>query len=126
MRGTVRIVVPRRRFSIPCSTCLSSPLLLPIKVVAPARQGIERMTSPQRLSFRAISLFFLMLPMTTPRAYSQSSDAAATPATSTAKSSAPSTQKILSKDFTLEGGTVWTAPGITLEPGQHVVVTAEG
>ena len=84
------------------------------------------MTSPQRLSFRAISLFFLMLPVTTPRAYSQSSDAAATPATSTAKSSSPSTKKILSKDFTLEGGKVWTDTGITLEPGQHVVVTAEG
>jgi hypothetical protein len=84
------------------------------------------MTSPQRLSLRAISLFFLVLPLATPRACSQSSDAADTPATSAAKSLAPSTKKILSKDFTLEGEKVWTDTGIALEPGQHVVVTAEG
>ena len=39
---------------------------------------------------------------------------------------APSTKQILSKSFTLEGGKVWTDTGITLEPGQRVVFTAEG
>ncbi len=39
---------------------------------------------------------------------------------------APSTKQILSKSFTLVGGKVWTDTGITLEPGQRVVLTAEG
>ena len=39
---------------------------------------------------------------------------------------ATSTKQILSKSFTLEGGKVWTDTGITLEPGQRVVFTAEG
>jgi len=30
------------------------------------------------------------------------------------------------KNFTLEGGKVWTDTGITLQPGQRIVVTAEG
>lgn len=84
------------------------------------------MTPPREFFLRAVSLVFLTLPMVTPRAVAQSSDAAAPAATSAAKSSAPSAKKILSKDFTLEGGKVWTDSGITLEPGQHVVVTAEG
>jgi LssY C-terminus len=40
--------------------------------------------------------------------------------------SAPSTKQLLSKSFTLEGGKVWTDTGISLEPGQTIVVTAEG
>jgi len=30
------------------------------------------------------------------------------------------------KNFTLDGGTVWTDTGITLQPGQRIVVTAQG
>ena len=30
------------------------------------------------------------------------------------------------KNFTLEGGKIWTDTGITLQPGQRIVVTAEG
>jgi LssY-like putative type I secretion system component LssY len=39
---------------------------------------------------------------------------------------APAAKQILSKSLTLEGGKVWTDTGITLEPGQRVVFTAEG
>ncbi|MGB7727656.1 MAG: LssY C-terminal domain-containing protein [Candidatus Acidiferrum sp.] len=39
---------------------------------------------------------------------------------------APAAKQIMSKSFTLEGGKVWTDTGITLEPGQRVVFTAEG
>jgi hypothetical protein len=58
----------------------------------------------------------------------QSAGTAAQPATKnpTVASPAPSGKLILSKDFTLEGGKVWTDTGITLEPGQHIIVTAEG
>jgi hypothetical protein len=48
---------------------------------------------------------------------------------STAKSpsaSTPSTKQLLSKSFTLEGDKVWTDTGIPLEPGQKIVVTAQG
>jgi hypothetical protein len=39
----------------------------------------------------------------------------------------PKTGKLLqTKNFTLDGGKVWTDTGITLEPGQRIVVTAEG
>ena len=37
-----------------------------------------------------------------------------------------SAQQPLSKEFTLDGGKVWTDTGITIEPGQHIVVTASG
>lgn len=39
---------------------------------------------------------------------------------------AASQQKISSKDFTLKGATVWTDTGITVQPGQHIVATADG
>lgn len=38
----------------------------------------------------------------------------------------PSGQKRLSKDFTLKGDPIWTDTGIDLQPGEHVVVTAQG
>ena len=72
------------------------------------------MTSLQKFFPGVLSLAFLMLPLPTPRTSANSAQ------------SAPSTKKILSKDFTLEGTKVWTDTGITLEPGQHIVVTAEG
>ena len=72
------------------------------------------MTSLQKFFPGVLFLAFLMLALPTPRT-------SANPA-----QSAPSTKKILSKDFTLEGAKVWTDTGITLEPGQHIVVTAEG
>ena len=72
------------------------------------------MTSFQKFFPGVLFLAFLMLALPTPRT-------SANPA-----QSAPSTKKILSKDFTLEGAKVWTDTGITLEPGQHIVVTAEG
>ena len=79
------------------------------------------MTSLQKFFAGGLFLAFLILPLATPRACAQSSG---TPVNSL--QSAPATKKILSKDFTLEGAKVWTDTGITLEPGQHVVVTAEG
>ena len=35
-------------------------------------------------------------------------------------------KQLQSKEFTLEGGKIWTDTGITLEPGQRIVVTATG
>jgi hypothetical protein len=72
------------------------------------------MTSLQNFFPPVLFLASLMLPLPTPRTSANSAQ------------SAPSTKKILSKDFTLEGAKVWTDTGITLEPGQHIVVTAEG
>jgi len=43
-----------------------------------------------------------------------------------AASPTPTTAQIASKTFTLEGGKVWTDTGITLEPGQRIVISAEG
>lgn len=58
--------------------------------------------------------------------HAQSGDASAPVDAKAAVSSAPATKQIVSKTFTLEGGKVWTDTGITLEPGQRVVFTAEG
>ncbi len=42
-------------------------------------------------------------------------------------STSPAAGKLLSsKEFTLSGSKIWTDTGITLEPGQRIVVTAEG
>ena len=41
-------------------------------------------------------------------------------------SATPSTKQLLSKSFTLDGSSLWTDTGISLEPGQRFVVTAEG
>lgn len=35
-------------------------------------------------------------------------------------------KKLSTKSFTLKGDSLWTDTGITVEPGQHIVVTAEG
>jgi hypothetical protein len=40
--------------------------------------------------------------------------------------SAPSNEELLSKSFNLEGSKVWTDTGISLEPGQRVIFTADG
>ena len=45
------------------------------------------------------------------------------PASATGSSS---TKEVISKNFTLQGSKVWTDTGITLEPGQRVVFSAEG
>jgi len=47
---------------------------------------------------------------------------AATPASATANSG----KVVESKSFTLSGSTVWTDTGISLEPGQRIVIAAEG
>ncbi len=39
---------------------------------------------------------------------------------------ASSGKQLQSKQFTLEGGKIWTDTGITLEPGQRIVLTAKG
>ena len=56
-----------------------------------------------------------------------------TPPSTSEKLAAPVSQTaakpgslVISKDFTLPGSKVWTDSGITLEPGQRIVVTAEG
>ena len=72
------------------------------------------MTSFQKFFPGVLFLAFLVLALPTPRTAANSAQ------------SSPSTKKMLSKDFTLQGAKVWTDTGITLEPGQHIVVTAEG
>ncbi|HEY1469853.1 MAG TPA: LssY C-terminal domain-containing protein [Candidatus Acidoferrum sp.] len=43
-----------------------------------------------------------------------------------AATAAAAGKQLQSKQFTLEGGKIWTDTGITLEPGQRIVVTATG
>jgi LssY C-terminus len=52
----------------------------------------------------------------------------ATPPTRAQNSAKPASdgKKLSSKSFTLKGDSLWTDTGITVEPGQHIVVTAEG
>lgn len=52
-------------------------------------------------------------------------DTASKPATPAAPATADG-KKVSSKNMTLKGDTVWTDTGVTVEPGQHIVVTAEG
>ena len=57
--------------------------------------------------------------------------AAAPPAQQTQSTAAslptpPTAKKVTSKDFTLKGDSLWTDTGITVEPGQHISVTADG
>jgi hypothetical protein len=51
---------------------------------------------------------------------------ASAPPASQDSAAPPPAKQIASKSFTLKGSTVWTDTGITLEPGQHIEVTAEG
>ncbi len=60
------------------------------------------------------------------RLAAQSTNSAEPPLAQKSSASTPSTNQLLSKSFTLEGGKVWTDTGISLEPGQRVIVTAEG
>ena len=48
------------------------------------------------------------------------------PAAQAATSTSSSAKQPLSKEFTLDGSKIWTNTGITLEPGQRIVVTATG
>lgn len=60
-----------------------------------------------------------------PQLEAQSPGQSAPPASQDA--AAPQSGKqIASKSFTLQGNTVWTDTGITVEPGQRIVVTADG
>jgi hypothetical protein len=76
------------------------------------------------------SLALLLAP--SERLAAQSTGNDASPATASAPQPAAqaattsSTKQPLSKEFTLDGSKVWTDTGITLEPGQRVVVTASG
>jgi hypothetical protein len=56
---------------------------------------------------------------------SQTPQTAGTPETKPV-TSADSSKVIQTKSFTLEGGNVWVATGISLQPGQKVVVKSEG
>jgi len=81
-----------------------------------------------RTRFFPIPLFFslflsaLAAPLRLP---AQSIESQALPAS---QDSAPpsSTKQTTSKSFTLKGNGVWTDTGISLEPGQRIVVTAQG
>jgi len=73
---------------------------------------------------RCVSLFssvFLALTLVPPsRLFAQQ------PAAQTGAPSTSTTQQLLSKEFTLDGATIWTDTGITLEAGQRIIVTASG
>ena len=80
------------------------------------------------LSFTSLLLFSVFpVSLSVPgRLAAQSTDSKEAQAATDSSTSTPSTKQLLSKSFTLEGGKVWTDTGISLEPGQHVIVTAEG
>jgi LssY C-terminus len=56
----------------------------------------------------------------------QTSNATETPPAIPAAATTSVGKQLLAKDFTLDGDKIWTDTGITLEPGQHIVATAEG
>lgn len=60
------------------------------------------------------------------RAAAQTTDSAEASPAKSSSASTPSTKQLFSKSFTLNGGKVWTDTGISLEPGQRVVVTSDG
>ena len=68
----------------------------------------------------------LVLSISPTRTLAQSSDSTAPVDAKPPDSRSPSAKQILSKSFTLEGSKVWTDTGITLEPGQRLVFSAEG
>ena len=74
-------------------------------------------------SLLSVTMAFLVLPGRLGAQAPASTHSSAPNATSTA---APSTKQILSESFTLEGSKIWIDTGISLEPGQHVVVTVDG
>src|SRR5271166_473369 len=72
----------------------------------------------------AIFLLLLSSPISV---LAQNTENAATPAQSLSASTSGDASKVIqTKDFTLDGGTVWTDTGISLQPGQRIVVTADG
>ena len=75
------------------------------------------------LQIFSVFLFSLCQPA---RLAAQSTDSAETPPAKGSSASTSSSKPLLSKGFTLESGKVWTETGIFLEPGQRIVVTAEG
>jgi len=80
---------------------------------------------------RNFTLLFLTLPLfgsvSLPgRLAAQSSNSADSSAPNNTPASTPSTKQVVSKSFKLEGGKVWTDTEIRLEPGQRIVVIAEG
>ena len=91
----------------------------------------EKPSTKRFMSFRvaafwiisALSASVAWLALAPGRAFAQiTGDTASKPAT-------PATadgKKVSSKNMTLKGDTVWTDTGVTVEPGQHIVVTAEG
>jgi hypothetical protein len=79
--------------------------------------GKRILATPMRCG---VLVFFLSCGLTVPaQVTSDSGTQSAAPSTNSGK-------VIQTKNFTLDGGQVWTDTGITLQPGQRIVVTAEG
>jgi hypothetical protein len=74
---------------------------------------------------RAVRFFLLCLFLGAPLGFQLN---AQTPGASinSQDSAAPPAKQLLSKTLTLKGDTSWTDTGISLEPGQRIVVSAEG
>lgn len=81
----------------------------------------------KRVRMRAVLLFLLTTIALGPieRGAAQAPDSSEPPA-SQDSTPPPAAKQILSKSFTLKGDSDWTDTGISLEPGQRFVVTAEG
>jgi len=81
----------------------------------------------------AAVLLFLVLPFACPTASIAQYAPASSPSAASSRSPdaaspapAPGASQLTSKTITLEGGKTWNDTGITLEPGQRVVIHAEG
>jgi hypothetical protein len=77
-------------------------------------------------TFRWTAVFSILFFYTAPIISEAPAETAVNYLTPVLQSTSSTGKPLSSKEFTLAGGKVWTDTGITLEPGQHIVVTADG
>lgn len=79
---------------------------------------------------RTYTSCFLLIPLVPLMALAQpnglEAQSQSNPSAKPTDTNTPATKEVTSKNFTLKGDSVWTDTGITLQPGQRVVFTAEG
>lgn len=81
---------------------------------------------PSRNAWGFLALASLALVLLPSRLGAQATDSTDSSANKAPAKAAAAAKQILSKSFTLEGSKAWVDTGISLEPGQHVVVTVDG